>query len=152
MNQDRHVYETDIDAEPAAVWRALTDSAWTRRWFHATTFDAPPQAGRPYRTLLPDGALATEGVVEELVPPAEGRPGRLVQTWGVRWDAELAAEPAGRLEWTVSAAGPGRSRVRLVHSGLGGSPRTSAEVGDGWTAVLDGLRAVLERESAPVDA
>ena len=103
----------DIAAPVSRVWRALTDSAWTRRWFHATSFAGPPQAGQPYQTLLPDGALATEGVVEELVPPTPERPGRLVQTWGVRWDPELAAEPAGRLEWTVSAAGEGRS-VQVV--------------------------------------
>ncbi|HZA72219.1 MAG TPA: SRPBCC domain-containing protein [Propionibacteriaceae bacterium] len=143
-----HVYQIFIAATPDQVWTAITDSAWTRRYLHATSFVASPVAGRPFRTVLPDGRLAIDGMIEEMTPPSDGGPGRFVQTWHVNYDPVLAAEPPGRVEWTVEAAGDGLTRVRLVHAGLEHSPRTSAEVRDGWVWVLDALKTVLETGSS----
>ncbi len=144
MSLTAHVYQIYLAASPDQVWAAITDSDWTRRWFHGTAFVAAPRAGEPYRTVLPDGSPAVEGVVEELRPPAPGVPGRFVQTWRVRYDDDLAAEPPGRVEWTVEEAGDGLTRLRLVHGDLHDSPQTWAEVGDGWVWVLDSLKTVLE--------
>jgi len=144
MSAEQHVYEIEIAASVAAVWTAITDSAWTRRYFFGTEFVEPPQPGRPYRTVLPSGAPAVEGVVEEMTPPTAAAAGRFVVTWHIRYDAALAKEPPGRVEWTVSELAPERSRVRLVHSGLADSPLTSAEVEHGWVVLLERLRGVLE--------
>jgi uncharacterized protein YndB with AHSA1/START domain len=139
-----HVYQIFIAASPEAVWTAITDSDWTRRYFHSTIFAEGPEPGRRYLTRTTDGRDAVDGVVEEMVPPAEGRPGRLVQTWHVLYNADLAAEPPSRVEWSVQAAGEGLTRVRLVHGDLARSPLTWANVRHGWVWVLDGLKTVLE--------
>lgn len=144
MDLTAHVYQIDLAASPEQVWAAITDSAWTRRWFHSTVFVTPPVAGEAYATVLPDGSPAVEGRVEELRPPAPGVPGRFVQTWGIRYDDELAAEAPGRVEWTVEEAGAGVTPLRLVHGGLEESPRTWAHVRDGWVGVLASLQTVLE--------
>lgn len=144
MSLTAHVYQIYVAASPDQVWAAITDSDWTRRWFHGTAFLAPPEQGAPYRTVRPDGSPAVEGVVEELRPPAPGLPGRFVQTWHVLYDDELAAERPGRVEWTVEEAGEGLTRLRLVHGDLHQSPQTWAEVRDGWAWVLDSLKTVLE--------
>jgi uncharacterized protein YndB with AHSA1/START domain len=144
MSVTAHVHQVYIAASPDRVWRAITDSEWTRRYFFGTVFVRPPEAGQPYRTITPDGADATEGTVEELQPPTEGRPGRFVLTWRTLYDAELAAEPPSRVEWTVEAAGEGLTRVRLVHGDLAASPLTWADVRTGWPWVLDGLKTVVE--------
>ena len=148
MAHAAHVYQIYIAATPDQVWTAITDSEWTRRYFHSTAFVEPPVAGRPFRTVLPDGRPASDGLMEEMTPPVDGRPGRFVHTWHVLYDAELSAEPAGRVEWPVEAAGEGLTRVRLVHSGLEQSPLTSESVEDGWVWVLDGLKTVLETGSS----
>ncbi len=121
MDRAAHVYQIFIAATPDQVWTAITDSAWTRRYFHATTFTEPPAVGRPYRKVLPDGQPASEGMVEEMTPPVDGRAGRFVHTWHVLYDAEMAAEPAGRVEWQVQAAGEG------VDPGPAGAQRAGAE-------------------------
>ncbi len=55
-----------------------------------------------------------------------------MQTWRVLYDVALAEEPPGRVEWSVEGAGPGFTRVRLVHGDLAASPLTWAHVRDGW--------------------
>jgi Activator of Hsp90 ATPase homolog 1-like protein len=102
-----HVYQIDIAATPEEVWRAITDSEWTKRYFHLTSFVAPPVAGAAYRTVL-------------------------------------AAEPPGRVEWTVEGVGESLTRIRLVHGDLAYSPLTWAHVKDGWVWVIDALKTLLE--------
>ncbi|MGZ5399703.1 MAG: SRPBCC domain-containing protein [Nocardioides sp.] len=144
MTLTAHVYQIHIAASVDTVWAAITQSEWTRRYFHTTSFVEGPVAGARYRTVTAEGHDAIDGVVEELTPPAEDRPGRFVLTWHVLYDAALAAEPPGRVEWTVEQVGEGLTRVRLVHGDLAGSPRTWANVKDGWVWVLDGLKTVVE--------
>lgn len=139
-----HVYQLYIAATPAQVWTAITDSAWTRRYFHGVGFVAPPAAGQRYLTRTADGRDAVEGVIEVLEPPRGDQPGRLVQTWHVLYDPDLAAEPPGRVEWTIEGAGEGLTRVRLVHGDLARSPLTWSNVRDGWVWILDGLKTLLE--------
>ena len=144
MHRPEHVYEIEVAADAATVWTALTDSDWTRRYLFGTVFTEPLQAGCAYQTLLPDGSPAVEGTVAELTPPADGAPGRFVQTWHIRYDEALAAERPGLVEWTVTPLAPQRTCVRLVHGDLADSPLTSAEVEHGWVGVLERLRQALE--------
>ncbi len=113
----------------------------------------PPVAGRPYRKVLPDGEPASDGMIEEATPPVDGQPGRFVHTWHVLYDEAMSAEPAGRVEWTVTSAGEGLTLVRLVHSGLEKSPLTWENVKDGWVWILDGMKTLLETGKVlpPVD-
>ncbi len=73
-------------------------------------------------------------------------PHKLVMTWHVLYDDEMAAEPPGRVEWTlVPANGDGSvTRVTLRHGDLALSPKTWANVRLGWVGVLDGLKTLLE--------
>lgn len=144
MTITAHVFQVFIAAEPDVVWAALTESDWTRRWFFSTAFAAPPEPGQGYRSVFPDGRHAVDGVIEECVPPADGRPGRLVQTWHVLYDAAMAQEPPSRVEWTVQRAGEGLTRVRLTHTDLAASPLTWAHVREGWPWALDSLKSALE--------
>ena len=141
----KHVYQIFIKATPEAVWEAIVEPSWTRRYFHGTSFDSPPVKGEPYRTTIADGRPAVDGVIEELDPP-----NRLVMTWHVLYDAAMAEEPPSRVEWIVEPMGDGLTRLRLEHGDLALSPLTWANVKDGWVYVLDGLKTVIETgESLP---
>ena len=128
MSRPAHVYQIYIAAHPEQVWTAITDSDWTRRYLHATAFVEPPVAGQAYLTVLPDGRPAIDGMIEEMSPPAAGRPGRFVQTWHIRYNAELEAERPGRVEWTVTEAGDGSDPGPAGAQRPGGQP---AHLGDG---------------------
>jgi hypothetical protein len=77
-------------------------------------------------------------------PPADGSPGRFVQTWHTLYAAALEQEPPSRVEWTIENAGEGLTRVRLVHSNLDQSPLTWEGVKDGWVWILDSMKTLLE--------
>jgi len=141
MPGPEHVYEIFIKAEPAVVWKAVTDPDHTKRYFHRTAMETSLEPGSGHRFVLPDGATAVEGTVEEVEP---GR--RLVVTWHPLYDAELAAEPPGRVEWLLEPANDDQTitRLRVRHFDLGLSPATWANVRHGWVAVLDGLKTLLE--------
>ncbi len=139
-----HVYQIYIAATPEQVWTAITESDWTSRFFHGVSFIAAPARGARYLLRTADGRDAVDGVIEELEPPSEGRPGRFVQTWRVLYDAAMAQEPPSRVEWSVEDAGEGLTRVRLVHGDLARSPLTWANVKDGWVWILDALKTLLE--------
>ncbi len=144
MTITAHVYQIHIAADADTVWAAITQSDYLRSYFHGTSYAEGPTPGARFRTVKSDGDDAIDGMVEEMTPPAEGRPGRFVQTWHVLYDAAMAAEPPGRVEWTVEQVGEGLTRIRLVHGGLAESPLTWANVKDGWVWVLDALKTFLE--------
>ncbi len=135
----KHVYQTYIRSNLETVWNAIIDPEFTRQYFFSSRFETPPVAGQPFRSVLPDGSLGVQGVIEELDPPR-----RLVHTWQVGYDDTMAAEPASRVTWTLSEAGDGLVLLRVVHDELGASPLTSASVGSAWPYVLDGLKSLVE--------
>lgn len=139
MTAPQHIFQTFIRATPEQVWQAITDPAFTRRYFHRTAIESTFAAGAPVRYVLPDGSDAVTGQVEEVEP---GR--RLVMTWHVLYDADLAAEPPSRVEWILTPGADGVTRVTTIHRDLALSPRTSADVGAGWPWILDSLKSLLE--------
>ena len=145
MSLTAHVYQIYIAATPEQVWSAITESEWTRRYFHTTEFVEPPQPGQavPYRRRRRatgrrrhDRGNATTHRSEFLV--ASSRPGTPFTT------RSLEREPPSRVEWTVEWAGDGLTRVRLVHSNLEHSPLTWENVKDGWVWILDSMKTLLE--------
>lgn len=141
MPSPTHLYEILIKAPVADVWTAITDPTYTRRYFHHTAFESSLEPGSAMRYVLPNGDGAVDGTIE-IIEPEE----RLVMTWHVLYDADLAVEPPSRVEWRVASASDdgGITRVVLRHYDLGMSPRTSTNVRGGWYSVIDGMKTLLE--------
>jgi uncharacterized protein YndB with AHSA1/START domain len=135
----RHQYRIFIKAPIEQVWNAIVDPEYTRRYFHGTAFVTPPAAGQPYRTTLPNGAGAVDGTVEVMEAP-----NRLVMTWHVLYDAAMSEEPASRVEWNLTTAAEGLTRVDLVHGDLFRSPLTWENVRLGWVWILDSMKSLIE--------
>jgi len=146
MTPTAHLYEIFIRAPRERVWQALVDPDDTVQYFHGTRFDSTFEAGAPFRNVIVDGELlAVDGMVETCSPPH-----RLVITWHVNYDEEMAAEPPSRVEWTLTPANDDGSvtRVTLRHGDLALSPKTWAHVKLGWVAILDSLKSLLETGTA----
>jgi uncharacterized protein YndB with AHSA1/START domain len=142
MTATTHLYEIFVHAPRERVWRALTDPDDTVRYFHGTRFESSFEPGATFRNVIVDGErLAVDGVVETFEPPH-----RLVITWHVRYDSAMAAEPPGRVEWTLTPANDDHTvtRVTLRHADLALSPLTWQHVRLGWVEILDSLKTLLE--------
>jgi uncharacterized protein YndB with AHSA1/START domain len=137
-----HIYEIFIRASREQVWKALTDPEYTTRYFHGTRFESSFEPGARYVNRIVDADRpAADGTIEVFEPPS-----RLAYTWHVLYDAEMAEEPPGRVEWTLTPATEDGSvtRVTLRHGDLGMSPKTWENVRLGWVEILDSLKTLLE--------
>ena len=139
MAAPRHIFETFIRATPEAIWQAITDPDFTRRYFHHTAIESAFTPGSALRYVLADGRDAVVGEIEEVDPPR-----RLVMTWRVMYDAAATEEPPSRVEWVLTPGDDGVTRVTTIHRDLARSPVTSAGVGTGWPWILDSMKSLLE--------
>lgn len=137
----RLVFATYIRATPEAIWRALTESDFTTRYYYGSTVHSDWQPGSriEYRT----GAdLAIEG--EILVAD---RPRRLAMTFRDMWNNRGAETPPARVTFEIDDAGPGVSRLTVIHEDVAGADSRIAEVSGGWPFIIAGLKTLLETGS-----
>jgi uncharacterized protein YndB with AHSA1/START domain len=132
------VFELEIRSTPEKIWEAITSPDWTRRYFHDTAIRSDWRAGGKVVWENPDGSAACEGEVLEADPPW-----RLVTTWTSLWDPELASETPSRVTWEIEERARG-CVLRVIHDRLDGAPKTRGVVGQGWPAILAGLRTCVE--------
>lgn len=132
------VYPIYIRATPEAIWRAITETDFTLRYYYGNAVESDWQAGSSYR-MTADGELQIEGEIVEVDPPR-----RLVQTFHAVWDEAVSADGPTRVTWEIEEAEPGVSRLTLVHDDLRPGSSTLAQVSDGWPYILSSLKTLLE--------
>ncbi|MFC3996838.1 ArsR/SmtB family transcription factor [Nocardiopsis sediminis] len=148
---DAFVYTTYIKTTPERLWQALTDPAFTSRYW-GVSFDTDWAVGSPMTWQEHGNSTADPAqVVLESVP---GR--RLSYTWhtfteewaraaGVSADvlAELIAERRSKVTFDIEPL-EGMVKLTVVHDDFepGGTLRDM--VGQGWPALLSGLKTLLE--------
>ena len=153
-NVTTQVYRVYIKATPQAIWDAITQPEWTERFGYGGRSEYELRPGGTYRGFTSEamrahGApdLAVDGEVVEADPPH-----KLVQTFRMLMDADMAAEGFTRLTYEISERGDGLSRLTVVHE-LEGAPRLAALMagemedggaGGGWSFILSGLKTLLE--------
>jgi uncharacterized protein YndB with AHSA1/START domain len=133
-----HRYRLFIKATPDQVWQGITDPDFTERYFHRTRFESSLEPGSGYRYVW-NGDDQVVGEVVEADPPK-----RLVVTWRALYRAGMADEPPSQVEWSLTPAGEGMTRLDVVHGDLARSPITWAAVQGGWVWILDSLKTLLE--------
>ena len=137
MTVTRHVFESYIRATPDKVWEALTDPAFTARYFFGLAVQAGWEPGSTYSYDSPAGP-SIEGTLVEVDPPR-----RLVMTFRMLFDADAAAEAPSQVTWELTPVGD-VVRVTCVHGDLAFSPATWRITADGWNVVLNGLKTLVE--------
>jgi uncharacterized protein YndB with AHSA1/START domain len=148
------VYRVFIRATPEAIWTAITDPDWTERFGYGGRAEYDLRPGGVYRAHTSEemrsmGApdIAVDGEVIQADPPR-----RLVQTWRMVMDPDLAAEGFTRLTYEIEPGEGEVTKLTVTHD-LTGAPRLYALVngeledqgaGGGWAWVLSGLKTLLE--------
>ena len=139
--EPRFVSQIFIRATPDQVWRAITESEFTMRYYYQSAVESDWKAGSPYRYSI--GELeAIVGTVLESDPPR-----RLVQTFDARWDDEVGPDAPSRLTWEIEETSPGITKVTTVHDQFPSPTATFHQVAGGMPFILSGLKSLLETGS-----
>ena len=134
--QTTQVYQLYIRATPEAIWDAITQPEFTRRYFHGVSVETTPEERRSY----------SGSELRSVQPVLEyDQPRRLVHGWRSYYDPELAAEEPSRVTWEIEPQEGDYSLLTVIHDQLEGAPKTAENVsGTGWMMVLSGLKTLLE--------
>jgi uncharacterized protein YndB with AHSA1/START domain len=148
------VYRVYIKATPQAIWDAITKPEWTDRYGYGGTADYDLRPGARYEVQAGTGmqAMGVTGVVVDGEIVEADPPRKLVQTWRMAMDPELAAEGFTRLTYEIEEIEGGATKLTVIHD-LQGAPglanlvaggMESAGAGGGWAWVLSDLKSLLE--------
>lgn len=159
MGNPVFVYTTFIDTTPERLWQALTDPAFTRRYWGGLELDSDWRVGSPVLLRSAPGE-ATEDhgqVVLESDPyrrlayswhnyqPAHAE----LFGWSAERFAELVREPRTRVAFDIEEAGP-VVRLTVTHEGFAGQTEMYHAVSGGldqsggWPHLLANLKTLLE--------
>jgi uncharacterized protein YndB with AHSA1/START domain len=152
------VYRVYIKATPEAIWDAITKPEWTDRYGYGGFPEYDLRPGAPYRVRAGSEMAAVEGVPEIVIDGeiVEADPPRkLVQTWRMLMDDDLAAEGFTKLTYEIQEIDGGYCKLTVAHD-LTGAPRLANVVGGGieaegggggWAWALSDLKTLLETGS-----
>ncbi|HZU77622.1 MAG TPA: SRPBCC domain-containing protein [Dehalococcoidia bacterium] len=140
MAQPKQVYQVFIKASPERIWEAITTPEFTALYFYGAQVESDLRVGSPFVYHTADrAAVMVDGDVLESDPPR-----RLVHTWRMLYNPELAAEPHSRVTWEIEPQEGGVSKLTVIHDGFERENSTFREVAGGWMLVLSGLKTLLE--------
>src|SRR3954447_4792353 len=151
VDKPSFVYTTYIRTTPERLWQALTDPAFTRRYWGAT-FDTDWRAGS---TMTWDQFGGTISDPEQVVLESEPYR-RLSYSWHTFTpelveSLRLAEEAAGRgaaeprSKGTVELAPLGDVvKLTVVHDGFETDSLVATMVSQGWPSILSNLKTLLE--------
>ncbi|TDE28154.1 metalloregulator ArsR/SmtB family transcription factor [Nonomuraea mesophila] len=151
MTSHDFVYTTYIRTTPERLWQALTDPAFTRRYW-GVELESDWTVGstvtwKQFGVTMED----PEQVVLEADPPR-----RLAYTWhtftpefaesvGLSGEtrAEMAAEPRSTVTFEIGQAGE-MVRLTIVHGGFPPDSAVRDAVSEGWPELASSLKTLLE--------
>lgn len=137
MAKPELVYVHHIKTTPEKVWRALTDPAFTARYWYGTRLESDWQVGAPITFVKPQGEPDTGKVL------VADKPRKLTFSWHIAW-GDMAKEPDSRVTFTIEPEGDG-VKLTVVHDDfIEGSLVKEAMEKGGWPPILAGLVKALE--------
>jgi uncharacterized protein YndB with AHSA1/START domain/DNA-binding transcriptional ArsR family regulator len=158
MSKPEFVYTTYINTTPERLWQALTDPAFTKRYWN-TSFDTDWSAGSEMTWHNQGVAIADPAQVVLESEPYR----RLSYTWhtmtpefarAVGFSEEvlgkISAEPRSKVTFELEPAGD-LVKLTVVHDGFGPDSTLLGMISQGWPAVISSLKTLLETgEALPV--
>ena len=156
MDKPSFVYTTYIRTTPERLWQALTDPAFTQRYWWRTSFQTDWNPGSIMRWETRGVTIDDpEQVVLEADPPR-----RLAYTWQsvtpeladklelTEEDHErIAAEPRSKVTFEIEPLGE-LVKLTVVHDGFEPGSLLARLVAEGWPRVVAGIKTLLETGEA----
>jgi uncharacterized protein YndB with AHSA1/START domain len=155
MSNSRFVYVTWIRTTPEKLWQALTDPAFTKRYWGAE-LKSDWQVGSPLLWREGDSEYEDlDQVILESDPPR-----RLSYSWHnyqpkhaaiFGWDdeklAQLQKEKRSKVTFEIEPAGA-TVKLTVRHDGFDSETEMLKAISGGWPALLSSLKTLLETGNA----
>jgi uncharacterized protein YndB with AHSA1/START domain len=144
MTEPKFVYVTYIATTPEKLWQALTDGAYTERYWFGTRIESDWTLGARVGFVRND-TVSDYGVVLECDPPR-----RLSYSWRVELYEEFRAERPSRVTFeiepmTASTGGKGSEvKLTVTHDDFDAGSKVFRAISGGWPLVLASLKSFLE--------
>jgi uncharacterized protein YndB with AHSA1/START domain/DNA-binding transcriptional ArsR family regulator len=151
VTDPEYVYTTFINSTPERLWRAITDPAFTRRYW-GVTFDTDWRAGSPM-TWHENGVTIADPA-QQVIESEPYR--RLAYSWHTitpeyaaahDMDDELrdtlAGEPRSTVTFDLEPQGP-LVKLTVTHGGFAPDSTLRTMIGTGWPALVSSLKTLLE--------
>ena len=156
-------YTIYIQATPEQVWQALTDPAFTKRyWRHhlagPKTFRSDWTKGSTWALIHEEVGLVVSDPEQVILESEPYR--RLAYTWHTftpEWTTKVGmdeatadawrAEPRSKVAYDLEDVGHGVVKLTVVHDGFAPGSRVLPAISEGWPAVLSSLKTLLETGS-----
>lgn len=137
MSKPEFVYTTFINTTPEKLWHALTDTAFTERYWFGCSLQSDWKVGSPMQ-MTRDGQIMNECVILESDPPR-----RLSYSWLTVFDDDMKQERPSRVTFVLE---PSQRAVKLTvtHEGFAAGSKTLPSISEGWPLVLSSLKSILE--------
>ncbi|MGD9965840.1 MAG: SRPBCC family protein [Hyphomonadaceae bacterium] len=133
------VYVFYIRSTPERVWEALTQSAFTTKFFFGRTVESDWRQGSPWKMVMPDGRLDVFGEVLVSDPPR-----KLQLTWTIDWIDDPNPPGPAIITYDIEPAGDAVKLTMTQHSDHA-IPRKYVKAGaQGWAIILSSLKSLLE--------
>jgi uncharacterized protein YndB with AHSA1/START domain len=136
MSKPVFVYTTYIEASAEKLWQALTDAAFTERYWFGNRVTSDWTVGSTYR-FASHGKPMVEGKVLESDPPR-----RLAYSWDVVKEG-VAREPTSHVTFDLVPRGK-VVKLTVTHNELDDRGETLRSISQGWPMVMASLKSFLE--------
>lgn len=142
MSGARFVYVTFIRTTPEALWRALTEPEFTRKYWGGTYQVSAWKKGASWTLMIPDGRVGDQGEVLEIEPFT-----KLVVSWRNEFMPDLKAEGFTRCTYELEQQGS-TVKLTLTHESDVERSKMIEAVSQGWPELLSALKSLLETGQA----
>ncbi|MGH8230344.1 MAG: SRPBCC family protein [Steroidobacteraceae bacterium] len=142
MASSAFVYVTYIRTTADKLWTALTDPAFTPKYWFGVRQESDWKVGSAWRLVFSDGGVADSGEIVECEPPK-----RLVIKWRNEFRAELKAEGYSRCVIELEPTGE-TVKLSITHSIDRDDSQFIKAVSGGWPMILSNLKSLLETGAA----
>ena len=141
MSKPELVYVHHIKATPEKVWQALTDPAFTARFWYGTRLESDWKPGSPILFAKPQGM----GDPDRGKVLVADKPRTLSFEWTEIGYAPLKGERPSRATFTIEPEAGG-VKLTLVHDQFDEGSKVMEAMKNGWPSILGNLVKVVESE------
>ena len=145
MSKPAFVYVTYIASTPEKVFKALTDSDATAKYWFGNAVTSDSKVGSPV-TFQREGKLIVSGKVLE-----HDAPRRLSYTFHSLHEPYNGTEKASRVVIDLEQQ-KGQVKLTVTHDDFAPDSKVFAGISNGWPLVLSNLKSYLETGATPLHA